>query len=247
MDKITRMLFLYQRLMRGEVIDKTRYTMKFGVTERSFDRDVQTFRNFLSETYSHLELIYDPDSYGYRLKNLQIKHEIQCGECYILIKLLLDSKPLHTGDQAGIVEILLSQLSPEMRERIMPVLAHTPSIPDCFEKASVKMVGDLLFSIERKDQILLQFEPRVHEILCVPYSVEISGGNIYLVAWEMETNQPTLYHLDDFNSYLRQKQPYVLNLREQKELQKLVELVCAGDREAYRIYLHRKGEENDEL
>lgn len=89
MDKITRILILYRLLMHGDLINKYSASLEFGISERSFDRDIQDIRLFLSESFSNLELVYDEERRGYCIKNLNLKREIAIGECYILIKLLL--------------------------------------------------------------------------------------------------------------------------------------------------------------
>lgn len=103
MTQISRVLTLYQRLIAGKVIDKTLFALEFGTTERSVDRDILALRLFLSDSFSNLELIYDKERRGYRLRNLRLKQEIALGECYLLSKLLLDSRSLRTDEQAELV------------------------------------------------------------------------------------------------------------------------------------------------
>lgn len=190
MDKVTRMLMLYQKLNRGNAINKLNYAMEFGITERSFDRDMADMRCFLSETFSGVELKYFKEENEYRLDDPSPRRKIGIGECYILSKLLLDSRPLRTDDQAHVLEILCSQLSPGERARMKPAMQRAPAVPSCLEKASVKRIEDLLFSIERADRISLRFGPGYRESCCAPYSVEFRGRKTYLVGWEIEKVPP---------------------------------------------------------
>lgn len=231
---------LYQSLMKGEIVYKASYSVDFDVSERSFDRDIQDIRLFLSDSFSGLELVYDEKQRGYFIKNLAVKREIAIGECYILTKLLLDSRPLRTDDQSEIVKIMLSQLSIQPRKRVLPVLQHTPTPPERLDKASVKLVEDLLYSIERKDKILIQFGAEYHSVSCIPYSVEFRDRSAFLVAWSLECHQAQLYILDDILSYTPSNCTQYLKEDEIAQLQELIALIYHSEPSAYQSFLYEK-------
>ena len=240
MDKITRVLMLYQSLMKGEIVYKASYSVDFDVSERSFDRDIQDIRLFLSDSFSGLELVYDEKQRGYFIKNLAVKREIAIGECYILTKLLLDSRPLRTDDQSEIVKIMLSQLSIQPRKRVLPVLQHTPTPPERLDKASVKLVEDLLYSIERKDNILIQFGAEYHSVSFIPYSVDFRDRSAFLVAWSLECHQAQLYILDDILSYTPSNCTQYVKEDEIAQLQELIALIYHSEPSAYQSFLYEK-------
>lgn len=240
MSQIDRILTLYQRLITGKTVDKTLFALEFGTTERSVDRDILAVRLFLSDSFSNLELIYDREQRGYRLKNLQIKQEIGLGESYLLSKLLLDSRPLRTDEQDELIQILLSQLPLKYRDRALPVLRHAPEVPSRRDKASLKLIEDLLYSIELRDQITLHFGEAFLDIPCVPYSVEFRRRESYLVALDLEQHAPTLYRLDDIESYRPARCPYEISRQEADMLQELVEHIGGESAEEYKPYIYEK-------
>lgn len=244
MDKITRVLILYKRLIEGKIINKAAQSIEFSVSERSLDRDIQDIRLFLHESRSYeMELIYDERQKGYRIEGPHTKREITVGECYILTKLLLDSRPLRTDDQEEIVQIMLSQLTDKSRRQVDPVLRHTPKIPACLEKASVKLVEDLLKSIEKQDEILLHFGAGYVNIACIPYSIEFRSRKAYLVGWRAEQGAPALFLLDDILSYVTKDAACQLNEAERHTLQELVALVCSGTPETYQALIYKREEQ----
>lgn len=245
MDQINRILTLYQRLLAGRVIDKTLFALECGTTERSVDRDISAVRAFLSDSFSGLELIYDREERGYRLKNLHIKQEIALGECYLLSKLLLDSRPLRTDEQEELVGILMSLLPQRYRDRALPVLQHTPKLPARRDKVSLQLIEDLLYSIEQRDRITLHFGPPYADQPCVPYSVEFRSREAYLTALELDSRTPALFFLDDILSYRPARQPYLLSDQEAAGLQALVEKVCSGIRRRYAPYIYQKKEASE--
>ncbi len=58
MDKVTRVLLLYSKLAQGQKIRKDTFCSETDSTPRSFDRDIQDIRLYLSETFQVDELIY---------------------------------------------------------------------------------------------------------------------------------------------------------------------------------------------
>ena len=49
MFKITRLLFLFSKLINGEKVNKTVFCFEHDCSPRTFDRDIQEIRLFLSE------------------------------------------------------------------------------------------------------------------------------------------------------------------------------------------------------
>lgn len=240
MDKVTRILFLYRSLMKGAVIFKSTFCVNFDISPRSFDRDIQDIRLFLSESFSNMELVFDDERQGYHVKNLDMRREIGIGETYILTKLLLDNAQLRTDDREEIVKIMLSQLSATEKRRIIPVLRHSPEIVPCLGKASVKLIEDLLLSIERQDRISLQFGPQYQERSCVPYSIEFCGRDAFLVAWDIQRQEPRLYVLDEILSYIPENFPYLLNQDKTDLLQRLVRTVNQTDTSGYQAAIYKR-------
>lgn len=52
-DKVSRVLSLYSQLMEGRIIKKSVAAQKYGVNERSIQRDIEDIRLFAA-TASHL-------------------------------------------------------------------------------------------------------------------------------------------------------------------------------------------------
>ena len=65
-DKVTRILMLYQQLLQGNIVNKTAFTVENQITERTFERDIDDIRLFLSDSYATTELVYDKFIDGYK-------------------------------------------------------------------------------------------------------------------------------------------------------------------------------------
>ena len=59
MNKASRVLMLYIRLAAGEKVNKAAFCNEMQCQPRSFDRDIEDIRIFLSDTFELAEIIYD--------------------------------------------------------------------------------------------------------------------------------------------------------------------------------------------
>lgn len=58
-QKDDRILSLYTRLQKGDVIRKKEEAQRFGVTEKSIQRDLDTLRAFLESEHAGQTVVYD--------------------------------------------------------------------------------------------------------------------------------------------------------------------------------------------
>ena len=70
MDKVTRVLLLFYQLSCGKHVSKVSFCQECGITGRSFDRDIEDIRLFLSELYTNSELLFDRQTNTYYISNL---------------------------------------------------------------------------------------------------------------------------------------------------------------------------------
>ena len=69
MAKAERVLSMYDRLMDGKVLAKRSEAVRFGVDERTIQRDLDDIRTHLSEERrDDLELVYDRRRMGYVMR-----------------------------------------------------------------------------------------------------------------------------------------------------------------------------------
>ena len=73
-DQIGRVLQIYSKLTDGYVVNKAEEAARYGVNERSIQRDIDHVRNFLDEDSERTGIIntivYDRIAKGYRLETL---------------------------------------------------------------------------------------------------------------------------------------------------------------------------------
>ena len=69
MAKAERILSMYDRLLEGKVLVKSSEALRFGVDERTIQRDLEDIRTHLAdERRDDLELVYDRRKMGYVMR-----------------------------------------------------------------------------------------------------------------------------------------------------------------------------------
>ena len=66
-EKTARLLYLYRDFARGAKVRKQEAADRFGVTQRSLQRDIEDLRCFFAEQTPPGEIIYDAKERAYRL------------------------------------------------------------------------------------------------------------------------------------------------------------------------------------
>ncbi len=121
-DKIQRVLSIYTKLQNGQLINKAEEAMRFGVNERSIQRDIDDIRIFLDletkESGAINDVVYDRGKKGYRLERVY-NTKLTNSEILALCKILLDSRAFTKSEMSSIIEKLLLCCVPKCNEKIV--------------------------------------------------------------------------------------------------------------------------------
>lgn len=105
--KVERVINIYNRLAEGEVLNKADEASRFGVNEKSIQRDFEDIRAyFLNDPESNRELVYDRSQKGYVLVQSQ-KKNLTNSEILTVCKILLESRSLTKEEMYPIIDKLL--------------------------------------------------------------------------------------------------------------------------------------------
>ena len=121
-DKVNRLLSLYTRLLAGEYVVKSKESARFGVNNRTFQRDIDDIRDFLEidggESGMVNSVIYDRKEGAYRLENLY-KSKLTNDEILAVCKILLDSRAFTKSKMDELLEKLVSCCLPVCNQKVV--------------------------------------------------------------------------------------------------------------------------------
>lgn len=206
-DKITRVLILFHHLFRGDEINKRLFSIEHDINERSFDRDIEDIRLFLSEIYSNHELLFHKSKNVYYMSG-HLKSELSSVEVMALLKILLSSRAFRSDEMKGLVSAIGGLVKHDSHKKLEELISTEMQnyISPIHNQAILKIQWDLNQCIQMKRKIELHYlkrtEKLVKRIVC-PISVVFSELYFYLIAYidGEDYDYPAFYRLDRITSF----------------------------------------------
>lgn len=120
--KSDRVLYLYTKLLNGQLLRKDRLAEQFGVNEKSIQRDLETVRDFLDreriENGYGAQLIYDFQEKGYRLDREE-RMNLSIEETLAVSKILLASRAFTKKEMEDLLDRLVKNCVPRENRRMI--------------------------------------------------------------------------------------------------------------------------------
>lgn len=204
-NKGFRLLSIYERLNKGEILEKAKLAQHFGVTLKTIQRDIDDLRVYLAEThYSETEIAikYDKTKNGYYLVRLQ-REWLTNKEVLALCKILLESRAFCKEELDSLVTKLLLQVVPNDRKKVENMIISELHyyVPLRHNKHLLSLLWDLSHCISNKEIISFIYTRQdgvVKERVVQPVSIMFSEYYFYLIAFMMNGNKdfPTIFRVD---------------------------------------------------
>ncbi|MDE6600324.1 MAG: WYL domain-containing protein, partial [Oscillospiraceae bacterium] len=110
---------IYGKLMSGEIVNKTEEARAFGVTERTFQRDIEDLRCFFADDAdggARRELVYSRELNGYHLVNRDTA-VLNDSEFIAVCKILLESRAFAAEEMTYVInKLLVCCVQPQSRQ-----------------------------------------------------------------------------------------------------------------------------------
>lgn len=185
MDKVTRVLTMYSMLIEGGKIYKGSFCKDAAIGKRTFDRDIEDIRLFLSESFQGSELVYSKTDECYQLSHYHRHKALSCMEVAFLLELLQSSRSLRQDEYAELVHNVFMAGEGRRRnllKKIAERYKHT-YYAGKKETASLKMLWDLQQSIAERDMVKL-YLPEEQESVVSPVMLWHGRDGTYLFAYD---------------------------------------------------------------
>lgn len=201
MDKITRLLTLYSSLVSGDEINKTMFCFENECSPRSFDRDIEDIRLFLSEVYSTSELKYNRINHTYCIEGAK-RQELEVTE-YLFIEKILQNVSVLRNDEFSILKShLLMNTRDTSKILISSNIKCRYKAPD-HNKAILKIYGDLELAIRSLKYIRMVYQDDIGEKNVsdmIPCSINYHDGHLYFMGY-IEKNKTINIKLEQIYSF----------------------------------------------
>lgn len=235
MDKVTRILILYAQLRDGKRIYKKSFCVDTQIDRRTFDRDIEDIRLFLSETFSGNELVYDYADESYYLKNLHYQQSLSGMDITMILEILNQSQVLRKDEFSGLISTVLGAGETNKRKLLKNIMDRYIQNynDDGKSKAILKMQWDLQQCIAECDIIKLCMEDN-SRIVCCPVALHLHNREFYLFAYD-EAEKLVAFSMGKIESFQMMNKKFQKGLIEKFDsirkstLQKEMEKGCKKD------------------
>lgn len=201
-NKGQRLLGIYHRLSRGELISKEVLAREYGVTEKSIQRDIDDIRSYLSGAAGGLaDISYNRQEKGYRLVEEE-SGRLTRKEILAMAKILLESRAFAKEELHTILDKLIDAC-PQSGRQVVEDLVRNEAfcyVPPRHGRKLLDALWDISLFIKKKEIIRLHYRrqdgaERQHTLK--PVALLFSEFYFYLVAYkDEETSFPTVFRVD---------------------------------------------------
>lgn len=226
--KNSRVLDLYERLCEGKVIHKSDEAQRFGVDERSIQRDIDDIRAFLDERSvidagDCRQVIYDRKQKGFLLNGYQ-SPLMTNSEILAVSKILLESRAFTKKEMSTILDKLISGCVPMGNMKLVTDLLANERF-HYVELSNPKGIQDKLWEIGNDIRLrrLLRLsyarqgeEAGAVERIVEPLSILFSEYYFYLNAYIVEERDGRFQHKYDYPAIFRIDRIAAYKLLEEK-------------------------------
>ena len=254
-SKNTRTLDMYARLCEGKVLNKAEEAERFGVDERSIQRDIDDIRAFLDErsvvnSSDTRAIAYDRGKKGFVMVGAE-GSMMSNSEILVVSKILLESRAFRKDEINSILDKLISGcVSQENMKLVLDLIANERFhyVELKHNLPSPEMIWELGEAVKSCNVVELSYRRHMDGIQSVkrcvePVAITFSDYYFYLIAYitridengEPEAprkNHPAVYRIDRIDDYKILDKKFRIPYRNQfedGEFRKRVQFMFPGD------------------
>ena len=204
-NKSFRLLSMYELLNKGEVITKADLATRYGVSEKTIQRDIEDLREYLACTHfdeGEVSITYDRSRSGYYLVRLE-REWLTNEEVLAVCKILLESRAFCKNELELLVRKLMVQVTPNDRRQVEELIRSERCyyVPLQHGKKLFNAIWELSQYIAKQEVLRIIYSrqdgiEREHEVK--PVAIMFSEYYFYLIAYMADGGKdfPTIFRID---------------------------------------------------
>lgn len=232
LDKITRVLLMYTKLLEGRRIYKQSFCTDTGINRRTFDRDIEDIRIFFSESFMGYELVYDRQDESYHLKNYHQQTPLSAMEVSYLMTVVKSESVLRKDEYVQLIYNMIhtgiwnkQDILTKISEK--DIKEYSRGIEK--KKALLKMQWDLQQCIVERDIIRIMMPKRIQKVVA-PLSLWIFHNELYLIGCGMKEDVEII-PVEKIQFFKMEQKKFSVELEEKFKESDWMELIQKNRRE----------------
>lgn len=240
-NKGFRMLSIYERLNKGEVLAKHELAECYSVSEKTIQRDIDDLRAYLAEEHQFerdAAVCYDRRKQGYYLVRYE-REWLTNEEVLSLAKILLESRALNKMELKQLMDKLLLQVVPNDRKIVEEIIKseYACYVPLQHGKPLLSSLWELSQIINAKDVIsfdYMRMDGTERNHIVNPVAIMFSEFYFYLIAFMANSSKhsPTVFRVDRIANMKRTGEKFVVPYSERfsdGEFRKRIQFMYSGE------------------
>lgn len=204
-NKGFRLLNIYERLNKGETVNKAALANDFGVSPKTIQRDIDDLRAYLAETHfaeTEVSIKYDKAKDGYYLIRLE-REWLTNEEVLALCKILLESRAFCQTEMTALIGKIVMQSTPNDRKMIEDIIRceYHSYVPLRHNKPLLALLWELSGYIRGQKIVSFGYErqdKKTSAKTAKPVAILFSEFYFYLIAYVVDDpkNIPIIFRVD---------------------------------------------------
>ena len=240
-NKGFRMLSIYERLNKGEVLTKQELAECYSVSEKTIQRDIDNLRAYLAEEHQFerdAAVCFDRRKQGYYLVRNE-RDWLTNEEVLLLAKVLLESRALNKSELDQLIDKLLLQAVPNDRRIVEKIIKseYACYVPLQHGKPILSPLWELSQRVNARDVIsfsYMRMDGTERNHIVKPVAVMFSEFYFYLIAYLADGSKqsPTVFRIDRIANMKKTGEKFVVPYSEQfsdGEFRKRIQFMYNGE------------------
>ncbi len=234
--KTTRVLNIYERFNKGEIIIKSKEAERFQVDSKTIQRDIDELRGYFDEEGLHNKsIVYDRKKKGYKICN-KLGYEFGDRDIFVILKILLESRAFNKEEMNRILNIFkaLSKDKNKMEKMISNDKFYYT--PPRHNRNIIDFIWDVNYSIRMNREVKVKYrrqDNKIREYYVRPLGLVFSEYYFYVIGEIVGRyhNNSIVFRIDRFEEYeITEKKfmPYEDKLKE-GEFSKRIQFMYTGE------------------
>lgn len=239
-NKGFRLLSMYERLNKGELLFKSKLANEFNVTEKTVQRDIDDLRAYLADMHfseTETSIKYDKSKNGYYLVRFE-REWLTNEEVLAMCKILLESRALKKEEIKQLITKLLSQVSPADKNKVEEIIKNElfNYVPLRHNKPLLSPIWELSQYIVKKEIVNFSYirkEGIYKEHFVKPVAIMFSEYYFYLIAFMADDSKeyPTVFRIDRMENIKGAKEKFSVPYKDrfkEGDFRKKVQFMYSG-------------------
>ena len=239
-NKGFRLIYIYERLVKGEYLNRDNLAGFFNVTTKSIQRDISDLNNYLAEEYCKEVkscIKYNKQKGGYYLVKFE-RDWFTKEEALAISKIILESRAFSKKELKILLDKFAGQVAPTDKKNFEKFirneeyhyiqLQHGKNIIEILWELSeyIAKTKQIMFDYERKDGV-----KKTHQVK--PVAVMFSEFYFYLIAFMVDETKKgvTVFRVDRISNLVELEDNFKIenkNRFEEGEFRKRVQFMYSG-------------------